>query len=124
MKSLDDPLWRDIKIVNDQKRKAETQLGSSGGGNHFADLVVGEYTDGTEFVGLLTHSGSRGTGHKLATYYTKLADEITQRKVNHMPKGHGWLAMEHDSGREYFAVMQLMGRYALANHELIHPPFC
>ncbi|KAA3646422.1 MAG: RtcB family protein [Chloroflexi bacterium] len=120
---MDDPLWNEIKVANGQKRKAQTQLGSSGGGNHFADLVVGEYTDGAEFVGLLTHSGSRGAGHKLATYYTKLADELTRGRVREVPKGHGWLDMERESGQEYYAVMQLMGRYALANHELIHKHF-
>ena len=31
-----------------------------------------------------------------------------------------WLELDSDQGREYWAVMELMGRYAAANHQLIH----
>ncbi len=31
-----------------------------------------------------------------------------------------WLELDTDEGREYWAAMQLMGRYAAANHAVIH----
>jgi tRNA-splicing ligase RtcB len=31
-----------------------------------------------------------------------------------------WLDLDSDEGREYWAAMELMGRYASANHHLIH----
>ena len=31
-----------------------------------------------------------------------------------------WLDLDSENGREYWQAMQLMGRYAAANHELIH----
>jgi tRNA-splicing ligase RtcB len=31
-----------------------------------------------------------------------------------------WLELDRDEGREYWRAMELMGRYASANHELIH----
>jgi len=31
-----------------------------------------------------------------------------------------WLALDSQEGQEYWAAMQLMGKYAAANHELIH----
>lgn len=31
-----------------------------------------------------------------------------------------WLDLDHDSGREYWAAMSLMGEYASANHAIIH----
>jgi len=128
---MDDPLWQEgsLKFL---KGKAQSQLGSSGGGNHFADLVLGEtlnqagwfsYQPGEKFVALITHSGSRGTGHRIATQYVKLAEQETKSKASRIPKGYGWLDMDRDSGREYWAAMQLMGDYALANHELIHAHF-
>lgn len=101
------------------KDKAAEQLGTSGGGNHFADIVV----DDEGYVGLLTHSGSRGTGHKLATHYTKLAAQETSAIAKDVPSEHGWLSMSSDAGREYFRAMLLMGEYAKANHEIIHDRF-
>ena len=40
-----------------------------------------------------------------------------------LPKGLAhlaWLGLDTDEGREYWAAMQLMGRYSAANHALIH----
>jgi len=116
---MDDDRWGISKVVTKKKRKAEEQIGTSGGGNHFADLM--HINDGT--IGLLTHSGSRGTGHNLATEYTRLAAKETKRIAKDVPNDHGWLSMDIDAGREYFQVMQLMGDYAYANHELIHKAF-
>jgi len=116
---MEDERWNISKVVNKKKRKAEEQIGTSGGGNHFADLV--HINDGT--IGLLTHSGSRGTGHNLATEYTRLAAKETKRIAKDVPNDHGWLSMDTDVGREYFQVMQLMGAYAFANHELVHKAF-
>lgn len=129
---MEDPLWEEIKILKTLKGKAQSQLGSSGGGNHFADLVLGEtisqagwfsHRPGEKFVALITHSGSRGTGHRIATNYVKHAEQETKYKAAGISKGYGWLDMDKDCGREYWAAMQLMGRYALANHELIHAHF-
>lgn len=116
---LDDARWSISKAVNKNKRKAENQIGTSGGGNHFADLV--SIDDGS--IGLLTHSGSRGSGHNLAVHYTRLAAKETKRIAQNVPKDHGWLSMDSDAGREYFQAMSLMGDYAYANHELIHAEF-
>src|SRR5439155_20915581 len=33
---------------------------------------------------------------------------------------HAWLEMNSHPGQEYFAAMNLMGKYAQANHDLIH----
>src|SRR5213075_1983444 len=31
-----------------------------------------------------------------------------------------WLSLDSEDGQEYWAAMELMGRYAAANHSLIH----
>ena len=119
---MDDKRWRVSKTIGKVKAKALNQLGTSGGGNHFADLMKVELED-REAIGLLTHSGSRGAGHNLATAYVNLAAKETQRSATGIPKAHGWLRLDSDAGREYLAAMQLMGDYAYANHELIHAEF-
>jgi len=129
---MDDPLWRELNHVKQLQPLAWQQLGSSGGGNHFFDAVIGEVIEeagwlplnvGDQFVAIITHSGSRGTGHKLATHYVKLAQNETRRIAKGVPSGYEWLDASTNAGREYLKVMDLMGRYAQANHHLIHQHF-
>jgi tRNA-splicing ligase RtcB len=117
-----DPLWQEIPKLKSLKALAQQQLGSSGGGNHFADLMLLNQ-DGKEMVALLTHSGSRGTGHKLATHYSAVAQKETRASTKGVPKDYAWLSLDSDAGREYWKVMNLMNWYAKANHELIHHHF-
>ena len=120
---MDDEHWKSIVYLRGMKDLAAGQLGSSGAGNHFADIVTGRYEDGSgEFVGLLTHSGSRGIGNKVGHFYSHLADE-TAEEHNDFPAGYGWFDLDSDKGQEYLQAMTLMGRYAQANHELIHARF-
>src|SRR5699024_5966270 len=128
----DDPRWTEIKPAKKLREKADRQLGSSGSGNHFADLMVGTVVQnrawlpldkGDQFVALVTHSGSRGTGYKLATHYKNLAEEHTQRISKGISKSYAWLSLDSAAGQEYWQAMQLMGKYASANHELMHEHF-
>ncbi|NQX91164.1 MAG: RtcB family protein, partial [Flavobacteriales bacterium] len=67
---LASPLFDDIPKLKELQAKAAKQIGSSGGGNHFVEL--GEVTIQDEenewglpvgkYLGLLSHSGSRGMG--------------------------------------------------------------
>ena len=129
---MSDPLWKEIIQLKNLKPLAQEQLGSSGGGNHFFDALIGEvvapadwlpFEVGEQFVAIMTHSGSRGIGHKMATYYQKLATDQTVAKFRGVPKGYEWLDINTEAGEEYWMVMNLMGRYAQANHHLIHDSF-
>lgn len=129
---MEDERWNEIEIAHKLKDKAAKQLGSSGSGNHFADIMTGRVlkekdwlplSKGDRFVALLTHSGSRGTGHKIATHYKNLAEKETQKRAKGISKNYSWLHLDEDAGREYWTAMQLMGKYASANHELIHKHF-
>src|SRR5690606_23401224 len=70
----DDPVlesseWREhpwLKKNPGLRDTAAAQLGTSGGGNHFINAGVVEYPDGTRKLGIMTHSGSRGLGAKIA----------------------------------------------------------
>lgn len=128
---MDEPLWKE-PCVGYLHVKACEQLGSSGGGNHFFDAVIGTVLKNTNwlplevgdrFVALITHSGSRGVGHDLADSYIRLAAKETRQVVTGIPSGYEWLDINSDAGREYLQVMGLMGRYAQANHQLIHDLF-
>ncbi len=128
-----DPLWEELPNLKVLKNKAHEQLGSSGGGNHFFDALIGEVLVevpwlvglkvGDLFTAIMTHSGSRGTGYKAATYYQKLATKETRQRYTGIQKGYEWLSMDSEAGKEYWAAMQLMGNYAKANHDRIHYHF-
>jgi tRNA-splicing ligase RtcB len=129
---MNDPLWQEIPALSRLKSLAHEQLGSSGGGNHFFDGLIGEVVKnpkwmplpkGYKFVAIMTHSGSRGTGNKLAHHYQELAKMETHHIASGIPNGYEWLPLDTNAGHEYWQVMQLMGRYAQANHSLIHDLF-
>ena len=105
------------------------QLGTSGSGNHFAELVVGETiasqsstTLPEQFCGLLTHSGSRGVGFALANAYIRLAAQETAGRAQ-VPRMYEWLDLDGEAGQEYWQAMELAGAFAQANHEVIHQLF-
>ena len=117
--------WSVSPITRQMRDKAWTQLGTSGSGNHFVEFGVFTLTDEAlgipagEYVALLTHSGSRGTGAKVCDFYSKRAmarHEELPKELKHL----AWLSLDDEDGQEYWAAMNLMGHYAAANHALIH----
>ena len=117
--------WRVTPVTSKMKDRAWAQLGTSGSGNHFVEygeLAVLDDTVGLprgNYLALLSHSGSRGTGAQVAQHYSRLARELhpeLPRELSHL----AWLDLSTEAGQEYWAAMELMGRYAAANHELIH----
>ena len=71
------------------------------------------------YLALLSHSGSRGTGAQIAQHYSRLARELHPELPQELSQ-LAWLDLSTEAGQEYWAAMELMGRYAAANHALIH----
>jgi tRNA-splicing ligase RtcB len=117
--------WRVTSLTSSLKDRAWAQLGTSGSGNHFVEFGVVTVLNPLvglpegEYLALLSHSGSRGTGAQIAGHYSKLAREMhpeLPKELSHL----SWLDLSSEAGQEYWAAMELMGRYAAANHALIH----
>lgn len=117
--------WNVSPVTKLRKGRAWSQLGTSGSGNHFVEFGIftaREKINGLEpgeYVALLSHSGSRGTGAAVCEHYSKLAMDLHPE----LPKEHkhlAWLSLDSAEGQEYWAAMELMGQYAAANHALIH----
>ena len=70
------------------------------------------------YLGLLSHSGSRGLGANIANHYTKIA--IGKRRLPHDAKNLAWLTLDEQEGMEYWLAMNLAGDYASACHHAIH----
>lgn len=119
---LDSPEWTSHPWLKNNPRLLDTareQLGTSGGGNHFINFGRVELPDGGEYLGLMTHSGSRGFGASVAKHYSKLAQKLhpeLSRDVIHL----AWFDLDSDEGQQYWRAMQLAGQYAAANHNVIH----
>jgi tRNA-splicing ligase RtcB len=113
------------------KNTAISQLGTSGSGNHFVEF--GEFVpvassshfdkahliSGTTYLAIVSHSGSRGAGGRVADYYSRLAASIHGDLPESVRK-LAWLDLDSSEGQEYWYAMNLMGQYASANHEIIH----
>jgi len=117
--------WNVTPVTKQNKDRAWSQLGTSGSGNHFVEFGVftleHEFNGLApgEYVALLSHSGSRGTGAAVCDRYSKLAMERhpdLPKELKHL----AWLPLDSAEGQEYWAAMELMGRYAAANHACIH----
>ncbi len=118
--------FSEIKIAREMKDRAAKQIGSSGGGNHFVEFgiveiltEVNEYNLAPgQYVAVLSHSGSRGLGATIASYYTKVAMETC--KLPQEAKHLAWLDLDKEAGQEYWLAMNLAGDYASACHHQIH----
>jgi tRNA-splicing ligase RtcB len=117
--------WSVSPVTHHLRDKAWKQLGTSGSGNHFVEFGAFTVKDESlgippgEYLALLSHSGSRGTGAKVCDVYSKRA----MARRSGLPKELkqlAWLTLDEADGQEYWNAMNLMGRYAAANHQLIH----
>lgn len=131
---LDDPAWEATSFLGGLKGTGRAQLGTSGSGNHFVEWGVFEALDGADgaserdqeafvpgrkYLALLSHSGSRGVGFKIANRYSGIA----RQKHPHLHESVAdlaWLDLSSEEGEEYWLGMQLAGRFASANHAVIH----
>jgi len=131
---LDDPAWGATGFLHGLKDTARVQLGTSGSGNHFVEFgafTVPEDLDaekacllapleaGRSYLALLSHSGSRGVGKKICDRYSKVAEERHPRLEGEAKK-LAWLELSSEEGQEYWLSMRLAGRFAAANHAVIH----
>lgn len=57
--------------------KLDRQIGTLGGGNHFIEICLDE----ADAVWVMLHSGSRGTGNLIGTYFIERAREELSRRV-------------------------------------------
>jgi tRNA-splicing ligase RtcB len=117
--------WTVSPVTRRHKDRAWSQLGTSGSGNHFVEFgsfellePVGGLAPGT-YLALLSHSGSRGAGAAVCDHYSRLAFERFVGLPNEL-KRLAWLSLASQEGQEYWEAMELMGRYAAANHACIH----
>jgi tRNA-splicing ligase RtcB (3'-phosphate/5'-hydroxy nucleic acid ligase) len=117
---VDDPLFEDPSWEalppherGNLREKARAQLGTVGSGNHYVDVFADE--TGTVWVGV--HFGSRGFGHTVASGFLALGQGYGWR--DRVPESEVILPLDQPMGHDYWALMNLAGRYAYAGREWV-----
>lgn len=95
---------------------AERQLGTLGTGNHFIEVSLDE----NDRVWAVLHSGSRGPGARIGSYFVKLAKELMKRFHITLPNPDlAYLPEGEPLFDEYWAAVCWAQRYAKANRALM-----
>lgn len=106
---FDSPVWK-CQAVAPLKEMARQQLGTVGSGNHYVDL----FTDEEDRVWIGVHFGSRGLGHKTATWFLQQAGASDGMDVDPCV-----ISADSDVGAQYIECMKLAGEYAYAGRDWV-----
>lgn len=101
--------WK-LPMLSPLKEMAHQQLGTVGSGNHYVDL----FTDELDRVWVGVHFGSRGLGHKTATWFLKAAGASEGIDVEPCV-----LKVDSSLGGDYLEAMKLAGEYAYAGRNWV-----
>jgi tRNA-splicing ligase RtcB len=90
------------------------QMGSLGGGNHFIEVCLDE----SDRVWVMLHSGSRGIGNAIGTYFIELARRAAERRQLNLPDRD--LAYFEEGAEHFDDYVEAVGwaqDYARANRD-------
>ncbi len=91
-------------------------LGTLGGGNHFIEVCLDE----RDHVWFMLHSGSRGVGNRIGSYFIELAKRDMQRHERNLPdKDLAYLREGTQHFDDYVAAVSWAQQYALTNRQLM-----
>ena len=91
-------------------------LGTLGTGNHFIELCLDE----SNGVWIMLHSGSRGVGNKIGTYFIQKAKEDMQRYFINLPDANlAYLPEGSENFDDYMEAVGWAQDYAFVNRELM-----
>lgn len=111
--------WRAIVARHPKVQgKTSDQLGSMGGGNHFIEICLDE----EDRVWAMLHSGSRGTGNRIGTYFIDAAKEaIAKQRLDFHLADRDLAFLTEGSALfdDYIEAMGFAQDYAMANRELM-----
>ena len=94
--------------------KWANQMGTLGGGNHFIEVCLDEH----EQVWVMLHSGSRGIGNAIATYFIELARKDTARHMIDLPdRDLAYFAEGSEHFADYVEAVHWAQEYAMANRQ-------
>jgi tRNA-splicing ligase RtcB len=91
-------------------------LGTLGTGNHFIEICLDE----ADQVWFMLHSGSRGVGNRIGSYFIELAKEDMRRWFINLPDADlAYFPEGSENFRDYVAAVSWAQEYARINRELM-----
>jgi tRNA-splicing ligase RtcB (3'-phosphate/5'-hydroxy nucleic acid ligase) len=91
-------------------------LGTLGTGNHFIEVCLDE----RDRVWFMLHSGSRGVGNRIGSYFIELAKRDMRRHIKNLPdKDLAYLSEGSEHFDDYVAAVEWAQRYAMTNRRLM-----
>jgi tRNA-splicing ligase RtcB len=91
-------------------------LGTLGTGNHFIEICLDEQ----DHVWFMLHSGSRGVGNRIGSYFIELAKQEMRRWYIHLPDADlAYFPEGTDYFEDYVAAVSWAQDYARLNRELM-----
>jgi tRNA-splicing ligase RtcB len=91
-------------------------LGTLGTGNHFIEVCL----DAQESVWLMLHSGSRGVGNRIGTYFIELAKRDMRKWIRNLPDVNlSYLKEGTESFDDYVEAVQWAQDFAMTNRRLM-----
>jgi tRNA-splicing ligase RtcB len=91
-----------------------SQLGTLGGGNHFIEICLDEAGQ----VWFMLHSGSRGIGNRIGTFFIELAREDMRKLVVNLPdRDLAYLSEGTEHFHDYVEAVDWAQRFAAINRE-------
>lgn len=109
--------------------RGDGQLGSLGSGNHFLegqkveiiDKKIAQVWGINENLGILTHCGSRGLGHQIATeFFDKLRKYAKEKEITLVDRELVFAEANSALGEKYLLSMGCAANFAIVNHLIIN----
>jgi len=93
-----------------------THLGTLGTGNHFVEVCL----DKNNEVWIMLHSGSRGVGNRIGSYFIQKAKEDMRKWFINLPdQDLAYLVEGTDHFNDYWEAVSWAQRYAMINREVM-----
>jgi tRNA-splicing ligase RtcB len=112
------PEFAEIVASDQQIGQGNTQnhLGSLGTGNHFIEIQFDE----TGRVWLMLHSGSRGVGNRIGTYFIKKAKDLAERYFIKLPDNDlAFLPQSDPLYGRYIKALHWAQKFAFVNRQIM-----
>lgn len=93
-----------------------SQLGTLGTGNHFIEVCLDE----ADHVWFMLHSGSRGVGNRIGSYFIELAKKDMKKYMINLPDADlAYLPEGTDHYADYWKAVSWAQKFAAKNRELM-----
>lgn len=100
----------------DAERRAPYHMGTLGTGNHFVEICLDE----DQRVWVMLHSGSRGIGNRIGTYFIDKAKKDMERWFINLPdKDLAYIPQGSDLFKDYLAAVEWAQNFARINRDVM-----